>query len=57
MQEEPRIVKRYSEAFKIKVAEEIESGKMRINQANRFYRIKGGDTVRRWKNNYGKTNT
>ncbi len=46
---------RYSEAFKQKVINEIESGKFPSrNAAKRFYGIKGGCTIRGWFKKYGK---
>jgi len=45
---------RYSEAFKIQVIQEIESGKMRIGQARKRYGLGGDGTIRGWLNKYGK---
>lgn len=46
--------KRYSEAFKLKVVSEIESGKFRIGEASRVYDITGSTTIYRWLRKYGK---
>jgi len=45
---------RYSEAFKIKVVEEIEKGKLTISEASRLYEINGGHTIYNWIRKYGK---
>jgi len=46
---------RYSEAFKLQVVSELESGKLSsISEANRTYGIAGTMTVRRWLWKYGK---
>ncbi len=51
----PKNVVRYSEAFKIQVISELESGKLKnIAEANRKYGIKGAETVKRWLKKYGK---
>ena len=39
---------RYSRAFKQKVVEEIESGKLTIAKAQRVYDIRGGETIQKW---------
>jgi transposase len=49
------ISRRYSEAFKLQVVRELESGKLaNIADANRRYGISGGETVRGWLRKYGK---
>lgn len=49
------IARRYSEAFKLQVVRELESGKLaNIADANRSYGIPGGETVRGWLRKYGK---
>lgn len=49
------IARRYSEAFKLQVVRELESGKLAsISEANRRYGIPGGETVRGWLRKYGK---
>jgi transposase-like protein len=53
MRKVPRIT-RYSEAFKLKVVSEIESGKFSIHEAKKIYQITGGQTVRDWMKKYGK---
>ena len=45
---------RYSEAFKMKVISEIESGKLTANQARQNYDIGGGSTIKNWIKKYGK---
>ena len=51
-----RSVLRYSEAFKLQVVSEIESGQLSsINEANHRYGIAGSRTVRLWLAKYGKT--
>ncbi|EMY78676.1 transposase [Leptospira weilii serovar Ranarum str. ICFT] len=47
-------IKRYSEAFKRKVIQEIESGKYNQNQAMKYYGICGSVTIRGWLKKYGK---
>ena len=50
-----RIVRRYSEAFKLQVVSELESGKLAsICEAQRRYGITGGETVTGWLKKYGK---
>ena len=44
---------RYSEAFKLKVVNEIERGKYNINQAGKLYGINGGSTIYYWLKKYG----
>lgn len=50
-----RSVVRYSEAFKLKVINELESGKFSTSsEARELYGIKGGSTIQYWLNKYGK---
>ena len=44
----------YSNAFKRKVVDEIERGKLTKNQAMQFYGIKGGSTIHYWIKRMGK---
>lgn len=44
----------YSDAFKRKVVEEIERGKLNKNQAMQLYGIKGGSTIHYWIKTMGK---
>jgi transposase len=44
---------RYSEAFKLEVVREVESGDLPFGQIRRKYGIKGCDTVARWVRRYG----
>lgn len=47
---------RYSEAFKLQIVSEIESGKLTCqNEARRRYGIKGSCTIEKWIRKYGKT--
>ena len=48
-------VVRYSEAFKLQVVSELESGKLKsLNEAQKRYGIHGSGTIRYWINKYGK---
>ena len=48
-------VLRYSEAFKLQVVSELESGKFNcIFEARKRYNIRGCGTVERWMRRYGK---
>jgi transposase-like protein len=50
-----RHVVRYSEAFKMQVVSELESGAVgTIAEARERYDIRGGSTVQRWLRKYGK---
>ena len=51
--EEGTIV-RYSDAFKMKVIQDLESGKMNLDQARRRYGIGGTSSIRSWLKKYGK---
>lgn len=46
--------KRYSEAVKIKVVEELEKGRLTVAQARRQYGIGGARTIQGWIKRYGK---
>ena len=51
----PMISIRYSESFKIKVINELESGKFdSISQTQRHYDIKGSNTIKKWLKHYGR---
>ena len=58
-----RTQKDYSLSFKMQVVEEVESGKIGINEAQRKYGIQGNGTISVWLRKYGtfdwdyKTNT
>ena len=52
---EQHVVKKYSSAFKLKVVNEIESGKLSVNQAMEIYDIGGGATISRWIKNLGRS--
>lgn len=54
MQLEQPIIKRYSTAFKQKVIEEIESGKLTKSGARRLYGIGGETTIQKWIKQFGK---
>jgi transposase-like protein len=45
----------YSTAFKLKVVEEIESGKFSISEAGKIYDIGGAHTINRWMVKFGKS--
>lgn len=50
-----RQVIRYSEAFKMQVVDELETGKLStIAEARTRYGIRGGETVQKWLLKYGK---
>ena len=50
-----KTVVRYSEAFKIQLVSELESGKFKcIFEARKRYGIKGCGTIERWIRQYGK---
>jgi transposase len=51
---EPAIQLTYSEAFRLKVVNEIESGKLTIAEASRLYEINGNPTIYNWIRKYGK---
>jgi len=48
------IIKKYSMAFKLKVVEEIEQGKMSIDKACKIYDIGGKNTIQKWMEKLGK---
>ena len=48
------VIKRYSTAFKKKVIEEIESGKLTKSGARRLYGIGGETTIQKWIKQFGK---
>ena len=51
----PKTLVRYSEAFKMQLVQEFESGKLHsIEHARRVYGIGGGCTVQRWLKKYGR---
>jgi transposase len=45
----------YSTAFKLKVVEEIESGKFSMTEAGKIYDIGGSHTISRWMVKFGKS--
>lgn len=49
-----RISKRYSQAFKQKVVNEIESGVLTIDHAQKLYHIGSNSTIRNWIKQLGK---
>jgi transposase len=56
MSEKKRLVKpaiRYSEAFKLEVVRELESGGLFFSDLQRKYGIKGKTTVQKWVRKYG----
>jgi transposase len=50
----PGVMLRYSDAFKLKVVNEIERGRLTISQASRLYEIFGTNTLYQWLRKYGK---
>jgi len=49
------VIRRYSEAFKLQVVSELESGKLAsVEEARRRYGIAGATTVSKWTRKYGK---
>ena len=53
MREEKTTI-RYSEAFKLHVISEIESGNLTVEGARRRYSIGGGQTIQKWLRRYGR---
>jgi len=53
MDKSRRII-RYSEAFKLKIVEEIERGKLSISELQRIYDIRGSVTIQSWLKKYGR---
>ena len=51
---EQKIVVRYSEAFKMQVIKDIESGRFNIHSAGQHYGVKGTLTIKRWLQKYGR---
>ena len=49
-----RIIKRYSNAFKLQVVRQIEQGQLSIAQARRRYDIGGSGTIGQWLKDLGK---
>ncbi len=49
-----RIIKRYSNAFKLQVVRQIEQGQLSIAQARRRYDIGGSSTIPQWLKDLGK---
>jgi transposase-like protein len=47
-------IRRYSEALKMSVVSEIESGRLNVREAMRFYDITWRKTINRWQQKYGK---
>ena len=48
------VIIRYSEAFKLKVVEEVEKRHLTVTEAMHLYDIKGGATIYNWIRKYGK---
>jgi transposase-like protein len=51
---EQRSVIRYSQAFKRKIVDEIESGNYTIGEVRRIYDIRGKETISRWLKQFGR---
>ena len=49
-----RTIYRYSQAFKLKVVGEIESGKLTIEGARKVYGIGGTNSIQNWIKKFGK---
>ena len=49
-----QVTLRYSEAFKLKVVQEIDKGRLTIAEATRLYEINGRTTIYKWLRKYGK---
>lgn len=49
-----KIIYRYSEAFKLKIISELETGKGTVSQIKKKYDIRGGGTIQAWLKKYGK---
>lgn len=54
MSEIQKTTKRYSLSFRQKVVDEIERGKITVNQARYLYDIGGGQTIQKWIKKLGK---
>ncbi len=52
--EKGRIIIRYSEAFKLKIVEELDRGKLSIGELRKIYDIRGSETIQTWLKKYGK---
>jgi len=52
--QEKRLTMRYSNAFKLKIVEEIEKGRLTVTEASRLYEINGNQTIYNWIRKYGK---
>lgn len=48
MEKQQVVCRRYSDAFRRKVVDEIERGELSISQAQRLYDIGGNTTIQRW---------
>jgi transposase len=46
--------RRYGEAMKRQVVEELDSGRLTVAQAQRQYGVAGSQTIRNWQSKYGK---
>ena len=53
--QQQKIIKRYSQAFKQKVVNEIEAGTLTVSRAQKIYDITGGTTIQRWIRSLGKS--
>jgi transposase-like protein len=49
-----KVIRRYSEALKHKVVEEVESCRLTVREAQEYYDIPFGRTISRWVRQYGK---
>ena len=55
-QRKQSIIYRYSDAFKLNVISEIESGQLTAGLAQRKYQISGNSTIHNWIKKFGKNN-
>ncbi len=54
MTTQPKVIIRYSISFKQKVVKDIEEGGLGLAEAARRYGIKGGQTIQKWIQQFGK---
>ena len=52
-----KVVRRYSEALKLQVVQELEQGCLSVKEAMEYYDIPWRRTVDRWRRRYGKDKT
>lgn len=52
-QNEPKVSRNYSVAFKMKVVEEVENGLITVCASQKLYRIGGNATIAEWVKKHG----